>query len=260
MPQRIFTFLTKTPQTANKYTYRKQEKAEKHRSRTTTTRRTRHKARQNNVRKRHRSGKEKHTEKAHTTSGEKSIKSYSSCVCVCVFFLAKQPPPLLKSTLIFPLFTIAPPFPFPARACVVRVVVVQWWYVAMCFCVGVFCVFSPPCARWLTVQKCLRRCLACACVCCGATCVSVSVFYKAMPQDSVQPCLSVCVSVFVCLCVDVGGVCVFSPPCARWYTTQKHLFCHCCRQCEMCTAYRAIGGYGFLLVSVFCYPRRAPWG
>ena len=42
---------------------------------------------------------------------------------------------------------------FPARACVVRVVVVQWWYVAMCFCVGVFCVFSPPCARWLTIQR-----------------------------------------------------------------------------------------------------------
>ena len=39
--------------------------------------------------------------------------------------------------------------------------------------------------------------------------MSVSVFYKAMPQDSVQPCLSVCVSVFVCL-----SVLSLLPPCA----------------------------------------------
>ena len=77
----------------------------------------RQKTRQNNVRKRHRNGKEKHTEKAHTEARRKCSKCPFSRVRVCVFFLAKQPPPLLKSTLIFPIFTIAPPFSFPARAC-----------------------------------------------------------------------------------------------------------------------------------------------
>ena len=166
----------------------------------------RQKTRQNNVRKRHRNGKEKHTEKAHTEARRKCSKCPFSRVRVCVFFLAKQPPPLLKSTLIFPIFTIAPPFPFPARACVVRVVVVQWWYVAMCFCVGVLCIF-PPCARWYTVQKCLCHRLACACVCCGARCRNLRVcrclsFTKLCRKTecsraSLSVCLSLCAYVLM---------------------------------------------------------------
>ena len=154
--------------------------------------------------------------------------SFLACACVRVLS-CKAAAPLLKSTLIFPIFTIAPPFSFPARACVVRVVVVQWWYVAMCFCVSVFCVFSPPCAPWLTIQRYAQK----------AEFVRVS------------------------FCVPL---CSFtSPRRAPWGTLHRSiLFTTVCRQCEMCTTYRAIGGYGVVCVlsvfSVFCFPRRAPWG
>ena len=58
--------------------------------------------------------------------------------------------------------------------------------VFLCGCL--LCIFSRPCARWLTVQKCLRRCLACACVRCGAS----------------RWC-NLCVSV-ICLCWDISAV------------------------------------------------------
>ena len=157
--------------------------------------------------------------------------SYCSCACVRVLS-CKAAAPLLKSTLIFPIFTIAPPFSLPARvrvrACIVRVcrVVVQWWYVAMCFCVSVFCVFSPPCAPWLTIQRYAQK----------AEFVRVS------------------------FCVPL---CSFtSPRRAPWGTLHRSiLFTTVCRQCEMCTTYRAIGGYGVVCVlSVFCFPGRAPGG
>ena len=158
----------KTLQTANKDTYEKHEKRHNTEAKPPQHAATRQKTRQNNVRKRHEAAK-RSTRKKHTQKHGECIKN-PILACACVRVLScKAAAPLLKSTLIFPIFTIAPPFSFPARACVVRVVVVQWWYVAMCFCVGVFCVFSPPCARWLTIQNyAARRCAAvtlCLCVC-----------------------------------------------------------------------------------------------
>ena len=136
--------------------------------------------------------REAHGKSTHRNTGECIKNPILACACVRVLS-CKAAAPLLKSTLIFPIFTIAPPFPLPARVRV-RVVVVQWWYVAMCFCVGVFCVFSPPCARWLTVQECLCHCLACACVCalwcklCRKTVCS---------RASLSVCLSLCAYVLM---------------------------------------------------------------
>ena len=132
LPQRIFTFLAKTPQTANKYTYIKQENKAKHRSTHNTTRPQRQKTRQNNVRKQHRSGKEKHTEKHTQKHGQMFKMSYPrACACACSFLQSSRP-----TYNDYIKILLSPPFSLPARACVVRAcTAVQWWYVAMCFCV-----------------------------------------------------------------------------------------------------------------------------
>ena len=68
--------------------------------------------------KRHRSGKEKHTEKAHTETRE-NVQNVLFLVRVRVRVLScKGATPLLKSTLIFPFFTIVRSLLVRVRMCV----------------------------------------------------------------------------------------------------------------------------------------------
>lgn len=137
-PQRIFTFLAKTAQNANKYTYRKQENEAHHA--TTHHHNTPHPS-ESTAKQRQKTAKRstrKSTRKKHNNKqGEMFKMSYSSCVCVCACSFLQSSRPTSQIYLNISNFYHRPAVSVPCSR--VRALCALCggvcWYVVLCFCV-----------------------------------------------------------------------------------------------------------------------------
>ena len=85
-----------------------------------------------------------------------------------------------------------------------RVVVVQWWYVAMCFCVSVLCIF--PAVRPVVYCAGVSLPLSCVCVCalwCNGVVICVCVGVCLLQSYAARRCAAVPLCLCVCLCVPM---------------------------------------------------------
>ena len=189
-------------------------------------------------------------------------------VRVCVSFLAKQPPTNRDYIKIL----LSPPFvPCSCVRCACGGgAVVVCSNVFLCGCL--LCIF--PAVRPVVYCAGVSLPLSCVCVCalwCNGVvicvCVGVCLCWDISAVRPVVNHTKVCPESRVCPCVPFCvPLCSFtSPRRAPWGALHRSVsFVPACRQCQACATYRAIGGYGFMCVlsvfSVFCFPRRAPWG